>query len=119
MKDIEYLKNSNIDIDKSLELLGDIDTYNDILEEFYNNIKDRLNKLEKYKNDGDMENYSIEVHAMKSDSKYLGFSKLAELALNHQTKSEENDIDYINGNYEALITEANKIIDIVKEYLGK
>ena len=66
-----------------------------------------------------MENYSIEVHALKSDSKYLGFTKLAELALNHQLKSEENDSDFINNNYEELINETNKIIEITKNYLEK
>ena len=116
---MDYLKENNIDIDNSLELLGDIDTYNEILEEFLNNINNRLSKLEKYKEDNDMENYSIEVHALKSDSKYLGFTKLAELALNHQLKSEENDSDFINNNYEELINETNKIIEITKNYLEK
>ena len=97
---MEFLKENNIDIENSIELLGSIDTYTEILEEFLNNINDRLSKLEQFKNDNDMENYSIEVHALKSDSKYLGFTKLAELALNHQTKSEEKDSDYINNNYE-------------------
>ena len=31
---VEYLKENGVDIDKSLELLGDIDTYNDLLKEF-------------------------------------------------------------------------------------
>ena len=40
------------------------------------------------------------------------------MSLNHQLKSEENDINYINEHYEELITEANKIIALAKEYLG-
>ncbi len=119
MKDVEFLKKNNIDVDNGIELLGDIETYNEILEEFIDNIDDRLKKIEEYKNNNDMENYSIEVHAMKGDSKYLGFTKLAELALDHQTKSEENDSDYVNNHYDELITEANNIITIIKEYLGK
>lgn len=119
MKNIDFLKEKNIDVDNSLELLGDIETYNEILEEFYNNIEDRLSKIDNYKNSEDMDNYSIEVHAMKSDSKYLGFTKLAELSLNHQTESEKNNIEYINEHYKELTDEANKIISIIKEYLGK
>ena len=65
-----------------------------------------------------MPNYAILVHAMKSDSKYLGFTKLAELSYNHEMKSKENDLDYINSNYDELITEANRIINIVKSYLN-
>ena len=96
--DTNILKNNGIDISSGIEILGDIDTYNDILKEFADNFPERLSKIEEYKNTSDMENYAIEVHAMKGDSKYLGFTKLADLALNHQLKSQDGDIDYINNN---------------------
>ena len=115
---IEYLKENGVDVDSGLELLGDIDTYNDILKEFITNNEERLSKIDTYKNNGDMGNYAIEVHALKGDSKYLGFTKLAELALNHQLKSQDNDIEYINNNYDELVKEANRILDISKEYLN-
>ena len=115
--DINYLKDNGVDVDSGLELLGDIETYNDILNEFITNNEERLKKIENYKNNNDMKNYAIEVHALKGDSKYLGFTKLAELALNHQLKSENNDIDYVNNNYKELIEEANRILTISKEYL--
>jgi len=41
-----------------------------------------------------MKNYAIDVHAIKGDAKYFGFNKLADIALEHQLKSEDNDIDY-------------------------
>lgn len=37
------------------------------------------------------------------------------MSLNHQLKSEGNDINYINEHYEELITKANKIITLAKE----
>ena len=49
-----------------------------------------------------MKNYAILAHAMKSDSKYLGFKKLAELALNHELKGKEDDSNYVNENYDEL-----------------
>lgn len=112
----DYLINNGIDVNSSLELLGDIDTYNETLKEFYDNINARIDKLNNYK-DNDLANYSIEAHALKSDSKYLGFKILADLALNHELKSKENDSEYIKDNYDSLINEINKIINIIKEYL--
>lgn len=117
--DINYLKSNGIDVDAGIELLGDIEMYNDTLNDFMEEQENRMNNIEKYKSDGDMENYSILVHALKGDSKYLGFTKLAELALNHQLKSQDNDLDYINDHYDELITEVNRIQDIIKKYLGK
>ncbi len=118
MKDINILKNNDIDVDSSIEILGDMDMYNDTLKDFLDLSEERLNNIEKYKNSGDLENYAIEVHAMKGDSKYLGFTKLAELSLNHQLKSEANDIDYVNDNYDELIKEANRVISVCNEYIN-
>ena len=66
-----------------------------------------------------MPNYAILVHAMKSDSKYLGFTTLAELSYNHEMQSKAGNVSYVNENYDSLIKEANRIINVVKEYLGK
>ena len=113
---IEYLKENNIDIDTSLELLGDIEMYNDTLNEFLDNSDERLIKLKNYLKNEDMKNYAIEVHALKSDSKYLGFTKLAEISLEHELKSKENDFEFIKNNYNQLMDEFNRIIDITKNY---
>ncbi len=115
-KDIEYLKKNRIDVEKGIELLGDMEMYNETLEEFMNNIEERMRKLEKYKEEEKMEEYAIEVHALKSDSKYLGFKELAEIAYNQEMKSKENDIKYIKEKYSILKEEVDRIIKIIKEY---
>ena len=66
-----------------------------------------------------MPNYAILVHAMKSDSKYLGFTKLAELSFNHEMASKGNDKKYVDDNYEELMNEANRIISLIKKYFGE
>ena len=117
MKDIEFLKKNEIDVDKGIEILGDIEIYNEILNDFFNEIEDRVLKLEEYKQNKDMENYAILVHALKGDSNYLGFTKLAEMALSHQLKSQDGDILYIEEHYGELKEEIDKIVGILKEYL--
>ncbi len=119
MKNVELLKQNGIDVEVGLNLLGDMEMYDETLNDFLEESSTRLSKIAEYKQNGDMPNYAIEVHAMKSDSKYLGFSKLAEMSLDHEMKSKANDVTYINENYDTLIQEANRIIDIVKTYLGK
>ena len=64
-----------------------------------------------------MENYAIEVHALKSDSKYLGFMSLADIAFEHEKKSKENDYDYIKDHFEELINEYEKYKEIMNNYL--
>lgn len=117
MRDINILKDNGINVDQGLEILGDIEMYNETLNDFIIESETRLPKLKSYKEDGDMQNYAILVHAMKSDSKYLGFTELAELSFNHEMKSKESDIAYVNDNFDNLMAEAERIIKIVKEYL--
>lgn len=118
MFDTNLLKNNGVDLDKSLELFGDIDTYNDNLDEFLDGIEKILKDIETYKNNSDMANYAILVHSVKSDAKYFGFTRLAELAYNHEMKSKANDVYYVHDNYDELITEINRIVGLVKEYMG-
>ena len=115
---VEYLKANNIDIDKSLELLGDINTYNDLLKEFMGTIKDKINNLNNYKNQNDLANYAILVHSLKSDSRYLGFNKLADIALQQELKSKDNDVTYIHNNFNLLLNEVKEVVNIINKYLN-
>jgi CheY-like chemotaxis protein len=115
----EFLKNNGIDIDAGMELLGDIDMYHETFQDFYNNLEERIEKITTLKENNDMANYAIEVHALKSDSKYLGITKLAGLALDHELKSKENDTYFIKEHFEELLTEIEKVKQVMKEYIDK
>ena len=99
VKNIEYLKSNNIDVDHGLELLGDIELYNDTMNDFIDEVLKRLPLLDEYKNNSDMPNYAILVHAIKSDCKYLGFMTLADISYQHELKSKENDSEFVNNNF--------------------
>ena len=115
----DYLEENNIDYKNGIELFGSMDMYNNMLSDWYKGINDKWSKIISYKNNKDMTNYSIEVHSLKSDSKYFGFTKLAELSLNHELKSKDNDIDYVNSNFSELELEYKRILNIVDNYLNK
>lgn len=114
-----FLRKHGINLDNAITLLGDMEMYNDTLKDFYDNLDTRMEKITSFKTTNDMPNYAIEVHALKSDSKYLGFTKLAEVALDHELKSKENDIDYVNDNFQVLVAEVDKLREIINEYVKK
>lgn len=114
--DVNILIQGGVDVNSALELLGDMDTYNETLQDFLSEIDNKLAKIKEYKEAQDMENYAILVHSLKSDSKYLGFVKLADLAYNHEMASKAKDVRFVIGSYDALIAEANRILEVVKKY---
>lgn len=118
MKDKNFLITNGVAVDSGIELLGDINMYNQIMGEFQKSFNDRMANIKTYREISDMANYAIEVHSLKSDSKYLGFTTLAELAYNHEMASKAGDITSVNNHYNELITEANRIISVVNSYLG-
>lgn len=118
MRDRNYLIENEIDVLKGIELLGDQETYDSIMIDFLNGYTERMNKIASYKDSGDMSNYQIEVHSLKSDSKYLGFMKLAEIAYRHEMASKERDISSINQTYSDLINEANRVVLVSQNYIN-
>ena len=119
MKDVNLLINNGVDVNKSLELFGDMATYDETLEEFLLGVNQKLNDIKTYKEASDMTNYAILVHSLKSDARYLGFTRLSELSLNHEMESKANNLDYIYDHYDELMEEASRIIKLVSNYLGK
>ena len=115
----EYLESQGIDVNHGLELLGDMDMYNSIMEDFISEMEERLPKLEEYKNNDDMPNYAVLVHAIKSDCKYLGIMDLAEHNYEHELKSKAKDINFVKEDYDKLIEHINKYLDVCKKYLNK
>jgi len=112
----EFLKKNNVDVDASLEFWGDMDSYNENLLEFKDSLNSKLANLEDFKNNSDWENYGILAHSMKSEAKYLGFMKDAEVFLEHELKGKESNAEFINANFGTLQTTVNNIISLLDKY---
>lgn len=117
MKNIEFLTSKGIDVNTSLELFGDIATYNDTIGEFLVSSKSKLERLDTYKNAQDMRNYAIYAHSLKSDARNFGFTKLYEIAYEHELKSKDNDVYYVHEHFNDLVDETNKSIEIITQYM--
>ena len=88
--------------------------YEATLKDFLNEIDSRWEKIKSYKESGDLANYAVEVHSLKSDCKYLGFTKLANISFLHELKSKDNDKEYINNHFKDLEEAYNNAIKIMK-----
>ena len=118
MEKVDLLVNNNVDVKGSLEFWGDLNSYNENLKEFKDSLKEKLGSLEYYKKAKDCANYAILAHSMKSEAKYLGFKNEAEVFLSHELKGKENDMNYIENNYQTLADTVNKIINLLDKYFS-
>lgn len=116
--DLDYLKTNGFNVNRSIELLGDVDSFNETLTDFYNKLPNKIQKIKQYKNENDLENYTIEVHSLKSDCKYLGLTSIADLSYEHELKAKEKDTTYINEHCKELEKEVEKYQAIINKYLN-
>ncbi len=119
MLDLSYLKQNNVDTDTAIELFGDVSIYNETCQDFLDGINEKLSELKKYKETRDMANYAIYAHSIKSDARYLGFTEIAKVALDHEMAGKGNDERFVMKEYDNLVAATNQMISIVKTYLGK
>ena len=113
---IEYLKSMGVNCEEAISNMIDIETYSELMNDFYNSLKEELEKINNYKNNSDMQNYAILVHALKSNAKSFGFVSLGNIAYNHEMASKQNDINYVNEHYNELLEEIKKVKKIIETY---
>ncbi len=118
MKNIELLKKQGVDIEGAINIWGDIDTYNENLVEFKDSLATRLTDLEKFLDAQDYSNYAIVAHSLKSESKYFGFMREADIFYQHELKGKENDGAYIKSHFDEIKKTIEDLLYLIKEYLS-
>ena len=113
---IKFLTENGVDVNKGIESTMDFETYDEILLEFCDTFKEDVNKFNNFKLAGDMYNYEIIVHALKSNCRMLGFSDMGEMFYAHELASKKNDSAYVNEHYDELIAAVNKVNNILTKY---
>lgn len=116
MKNVEFLKQNGFDIDTAMGYLGDMETFDEILKDFYDGLDEQLAELETVKND--MPNYAILVHALKSNCRTLGITFYMDVTYKHELESKANNIEFVLSNFDELISLKEKTKKIIEEYLG-
>ena len=114
-KQKEYLLSKGIDLETVINYTGDLEMYHEILLEFYEGLD---NQFETIKNSvNDLSNYAILVHALKSNARTLGLTKLADTAYAHEMESKANNHDFVLNelaNLQNAVVEAKSLIEAYK-----
>lgn len=116
---IEELVKAGFDTEKAMVFThNDIDFYRTILTVFASEYDERYVKLSEYYRDKKWKDYSILIHAIKSNATTIGAMKLAEVAalMEQATKNEEED--KINNEHENALAQYSDAALIVKRVLG-
>jgi len=115
---IASLKMDGIDIESALKKhSGGVDTYIDILELFYMDGQEKRTLISNLKQSGDIKNYEIEVHGLKSAAANVGADHLSEFAKAHEAAARAGDTVYIDQECDNLLVEYNAILSEIEKCL--
>jgi len=117
--DLDYLRSKGIDVDKGLSLLGDEETYREMMTTFLQEIDQKIEKMKNFMSDENTKEYAVLAHGVKSDAKYFGFTELADIAYQHELKGKDNNIDFITTHWDEFEQEINRMKEIIRPYLDK
>ncbi len=82
----------------------------DVLRQVYLDGKNKSPLLRELMESGDITNYTIEVHALKSVAATIGRMELSECAKSHEMAGKEGNIEFIRKDFDNLITQYDALL---------
>lgn len=80
--------------------------------------EDKTELIRQYFEANDIDNYRIQVHALKSGSRTIGAFALSDEALGLETAAKNHDVDYISANTLRVLEEYNDLMEKIRAALG-
>ncbi|WP_051533441.1 ATP-binding protein [Anaerovibrio sp. RM50] len=88
-----------IDISLGIQNSGDLEAYMPLLEIFYESMDEKANEIEEYYQSGNIKDYTIKVHALKSSARLIGATDFGEEAQKLENAGKAEDMEYIRGHH--------------------
>ena len=112
--DISFLDEKGIDTRTGIEFTGNKEKYISALKRYFNGFEDNSRKISELYEKSDMDNYSITVHALKSNSRMVGAMALAELFEKLEIASREGGITYVRENHNKMLEAYRDFVELIR-----
>lgn len=113
---LENLKSviTDVDFEKGINYCaGDEEFYIDVLNDYVE--ENRKAEIEDLFSSENYADYAVEVHALKSTSRTLGFEKMGNLAEKLEHAAKDGDTDYVKANHAEAMEYLAKLLASIKE----
>lgn len=105
-----------VDTAAGVELSGTVELYKTILADYYITIEKKAALIERYEAEGNVESYTIEVHALKSASKLIGATELSELAASLEKCGQNKDVTSIHKKTPELLRRYRSLLPVLMPF---
>ena len=107
-----------IDTDKGVaNCAGDKDFYLSILKEYSKDAEEKKTKLKGFLEDGNLKDYAILIHSLKSTSATIGAMAPSKLAKDLEVAANNDDKDFVSENQDAFLKEYDIVLDAIRKVI--
>ncbi len=102
-RELSALRGTRIDAAAGLKSSGNLQTYLTLLKVFGDSIEEKAEELNRFLDEGDLKNYAIKVHALKSSARVIGAGAFGERAQELEDAGKRGDEGYIQDRHPEFI----------------
>ncbi len=116
---INALKEAGVETEEGLRFCAyDMDMYKSVLETFAKEEKNKIENIRVSFMAEDWKNYGVYVHSLKSSSRTLGASELADIAAGLEAAAKEENIEEIRRHHDAALTKYEELAGVIRENMN-
>ena len=112
--DLSFLEENGIDTKLGKEYTGGTEKYLSALKRYFSNYEANRKKVEDFYAAGDIENYMIQVHALKSNSQMVGAISLSEEFAALEKAASKGNISFIEINGEKTLSKYGELVELLR-----
>ena len=116
---VRELEKIGIDAKKGIEFCGSFDMYTPVLELFCDSIDEKRDEIENYYRDGNITDYVVKVHALKSSARVIGAAELGEEARLLEEAGKRGDTGYIKEHHDGFMERFTALKGPLNAFLKK
>ncbi|MBO4901133.1 MAG: response regulator [Lachnospiraceae bacterium] len=107
-----------IEVNVGVDASGGVELYKSVLHDYMETIEPYSARIEGFYNERDLDNYRIQVHALKSTSRMAGASRVSELARELERAADTGNLEFIQENTAELLRLYRELRDPLKAVFG-
>ncbi len=105
-----------LNTEKAISMLGSEKLFATVLKEYYSAIKNNAESIRNHRFKEEWDQYTIEVHALKSTSRQIGAEELGDLAYEMEMAGKNGNIPLIEEKTDLLLDRYLKLKDVLEPY---
>ncbi len=103
------LKNYEVDVERGIKNSESVEAYADLLKVFYESMDENAGELDRFYSEGDLKEYTIRIHSLKSSARIIGAYCLGEEAQRLEDAGKREDGVYIRDHHDDFMEDYGRL----------